>query len=58
MPSDDLAQRILIGLAQAGVHRAGRSQNLDPEISNQPCSFYDWRLARPMGLVYIPTTST
>ena len=42
---DDLAQRILNGLAQAGVHRA----LVDPKTwtllkwLDEPCPFYDWR---------------
>jgi hypothetical protein len=43
--TDDLAQQILDGLAQAGVHRA----LVDPESwtllkwLDEPCTFYDWR---------------
>lgn len=43
--TDDLAQRILNGLAQAGVHRA----LVDPKNwsllkwLDEPCTFYDWR---------------
>jgi triple sensor domain protein len=45
MSIGDLAQRILNGLAQAGVHRAV----VDPESwtllkwLDEPCPFYDWR---------------
>lgn len=43
--ADDLAQRILNGLAQAGVHRALvdlKSWTLLKWL-DEPCSFYDWR---------------
>lgn len=43
--SDDLAQRILNGLAQAGVHRALidlQNWNLLKWL-DEPCTFYDWR---------------
>jgi triple sensor domain protein len=43
--TDDLAQRILHGLAQAGVHRALvdlKSWNLLKWL-DEPCTFYDWR---------------
>ncbi|WP_156686373.1 PAS domain-containing protein [Mycobacterium sp. Marseille-P9652] len=43
--TDDLAQRILSGLAQAGVHRA--LVDLDKwtllKWLDEPCPFYDWR---------------
>ncbi|OBJ04337.1 hypothetical protein A5660_18875 [Mycobacterium alsense] len=43
--TDDLAQRILNGLAQAGVHRA--LVDLDSwtllKWLDEPCTFYDWR---------------
>lgn len=42
---DDLAQRILSGLAQAGVHRALVDLNNWTLLKwlDEPCSFYDWR---------------
>jgi Rv3651-like, C-terminal domain/Rv3651-like, middle domain/Rv3651-like, N-terminal len=42
---DDLAQRILNGLAQAGVHRALVDLNNWTLLKwlDEPCSFYDWR---------------
>jgi Family of unknown function (DUF5628)/Domain of unknown function (DUF5593) len=42
---DDLAQRILQGLAQAGVHRALFDLNNWTLLKwlDEPCSFYDWR---------------
>ncbi|MCV7077480.1 PAS domain-containing protein [Mycobacterium szulgai] len=42
---DDLAQRILNGLAQAGVHRALVDLNTWTLLKwlDEPCSFYDWR---------------
>ncbi|MEE6177092.1 PAS domain-containing protein [Mycobacterium sp. 050134] len=43
--TDDLAQRILSGLAQAGVHRALvdlKNWNLLKWL-DEPCPFYDWR---------------
>jgi hypothetical protein len=43
--TDDLAQRILHGLAQAGVHRALFDLNTWTLLKwlDEPCSFYDWR---------------
>ena len=43
--TDDLAQRILHGLAQAGVHRALFDLNTWTLLKwlDDPCSFYDWR---------------
>ena len=43
--TDDLAQRILHGLAQAGVHRALVDTNTWSLLKwlDEPCSFYDWR---------------
>jgi hypothetical protein len=45
VPIDDLAQRILNGLAQAGVHRALVDLNNWSLLKwlDEPCSFYDWR---------------
>jgi hypothetical protein len=43
--ADDLAQRILNGLAQSGVHRALfdlKTWNLLKWL-DEPCPFYDWR---------------
>lgn len=42
---DDLAQRILNGLAQAGVHRALVDPNNWTLLKwlDEPCNFYDWR---------------
>jgi len=42
---DDLAQRILNGLAQAGVHRALVDLNTWTLLKwlDEPCPFYDWR---------------
>jgi hypothetical protein len=42
---DDLAQRILNGLAQAGVHRAIFDLKTWTLLKwlDEPCSFYDWR---------------
>jgi hypothetical protein len=46
--TDDLAQRILHGLAQAGVHRALVDVNNWSLLKwlDEPCSFYDWRGAK------------
>ncbi|GAB7146707.1 PAS domain-containing protein [Mycobacterium riyadhense] len=46
---DDLAQRILNGLAQAGVHRALVDLNNWTLLKwlDEPCSFYDWRVNEP-----------
>ena len=43
--ADDLAQRILSGLAQAGVHRALVDLNNWSLLKwlDEPCPFYDWR---------------
>lgn len=43
--TDDLAQRILSGLAQAGVHRAlvDLSNWTLLKWLDEPCTFYDWR---------------
>jgi hypothetical protein len=43
--TDDLAQRILSGLAQAGVHRALIDLNNWSLLKwlDDPCTFYDWR---------------
>jgi hypothetical protein len=43
--ADDLAQRILNGLAQAGVHRAlvDLSNWTLLKWLDEPCTFYDWR---------------
>ncbi len=43
--ADDLAQRILNGLAQAGVHRALVDLNNWTLLKwlDEPCAFYDWR---------------
>lgn len=43
--TDDLAQRILSGLAQAGVHRALIDLNNWALLKwlDEPCTFYDWR---------------
>ena len=43
--TDDLAQRILSGLAQAGVHRALVDLNNWTLLKwlDEPCTFYDWR---------------
>jgi Family of unknown function (DUF5628)/Domain of unknown function (DUF5593) len=43
--ADDLAQRILNGLAQAGVHRALADPNNWTLLKwlDEPCAFYDWR---------------
>ena len=43
--ADDLAQRILNGLAQAGVHRALVNLKTWTLLKwlDEPCSFYDWR---------------
>jgi Family of unknown function (DUF5628)/Domain of unknown function (DUF5593) len=43
--TDDLAQRILSGLARAGVHRAIVDLNNWTLLKwlDEPCSFYDWR---------------
>lgn len=43
--TDDLAQRILSGLAQAGVHRALLDLNNWTLLKwlDEPCPFYDWR---------------
>ncbi len=45
LPADDLAQRILNGLAQAGVHRALVDLNTWNLLKwlDEPCTFYDWR---------------
>ncbi|WP_158018541.1 PAS domain-containing protein [Mycobacterium basiliense] len=45
VPMDDLAQRILKGLAQAGVHRALVDLNTWTLLKwlDEPCAFYDWR---------------
>ena len=42
---DDLAQRILNGLAQPGVHRALFDLKTWTLLKwlDEPCSFYDWR---------------
>ena len=42
---DELAQRILQGLAQAGVHRALFDLNNWTLLKwlDEPCTFYDWR---------------
>jgi hypothetical protein len=47
--TDDLAQRILNGLAQAGVHRALADLNNWTLLKwlDDPASFYDWRLNDP-----------
>ncbi len=50
--TDDLAQRILSGLAQAGVHRALVDLNNWTLLKwlDEPCTFHDWRgseTARP-----------
>lgn len=46
--TDDLAQRILSGLAQAGVHRALVDLNNWTLLKwlDEPCPFYDWRGSR------------
>lgn len=51
VPVDDLAQRILIGLAQAGVHRALVDLKTWTLLKwlDQPCSFYDWRRSAADG---------
>ncbi|BBZ47017.1 PAS domain-containing protein [Mycobacterium parmense] len=43
--TDDLAQRILSGLAQAGVHRALVDLNNWTLLKwlDEPCTFYDWK---------------
>ncbi|MDT5139355.1 MAG: hypothetical protein QOD58_3617 [Mycobacterium sp.] len=43
--ADDLAQRILNGLAQAGVHRALVNLKTWTLLKwlDEPCAFYDWR---------------
>jgi hypothetical protein len=43
--ADDLAQRILHGLAQAGVHRALVDLHNWTLLKwlDEPCTFYDWR---------------
>ena len=43
--TDDLAQRILNGLAQAGVHRALFDLKTWTLLKwlDEPCPFYDWR---------------
>lgn len=45
MSTDDLAQRILSGLAQAGVHRALVDLNNWTLLKwlDEPCTFYDWK---------------
>jgi hypothetical protein len=45
MSADDLAQRILNGLAQAGVHRALVDLHNWTLLKwlDEPCTFYDWR---------------
>jgi hypothetical protein len=45
--TDDLAQRILNGLAQAGVHRALVDLNNWTLLKrlDEPCPFYDWRVS-------------
>jgi hypothetical protein len=47
--ADDLAQRILNGLAQAGVHRAlVNPQNWTLlKWLDEPCPFYNWRVSEP-----------
>jgi Family of unknown function (DUF5628)/Domain of unknown function (DUF5593) len=47
--ADDLAQRILNGLAQAGVHRAIFDLKTWTLLKwlDEPCSFYDWRGSEP-----------
>lgn len=44
-PADDLTQRILNGLARAGVHRALVDLNNWTLLKwlDEPCPFYDWR---------------
>lgn len=51
VPVDDLAQRIRIGLAQAGVHRALVDLKTWTLLKwlDQPCSFYDWRRSAADG---------
>ncbi|BBZ50682.1 DUF5593 domain-containing protein [Mycobacterium heidelbergense] len=46
--TDDLAQRILHGLAQAGVHRALVDLHNWALLKwlDEPCTFYDWRGAK------------
>lgn len=51
VPADDLAQRILKGLAQAGVHRALfdlKNRRLLKWL-DEPCPFYDWRAGETDG---------
>jgi hypothetical protein len=47
--ADDLAQRILNGLAQAGVHRALADPNNWTLLKwlDEPCPFYNWRVNEP-----------
>jgi hypothetical protein len=47
--ADDLAQRILNGLAQAGVHRALADLNNWALLKwlDEPCPFYNWRVNEP-----------
>lgn len=49
VPVDDLAQKILDGLAQAGVHRALVDLNTWTLLKwlDEPCPFYDWRVNEP-----------
>ncbi|KAA1249144.1 hypothetical protein F0Q45_16715 [Mycobacterium simiae] len=49
VPIDGLAQRILDGLAQAGVHRALVDLNTWTLLKwlDEPCPFYDWRANEP-----------
>lgn len=49
VPVDDLAQKILDGLAQAGVHRALVDLNTWTLLKwlDEPCPFYDWRANEP-----------
>ena len=57
--ADDLAQRILNGLAQAGVHRALvdlKNWTLLKWL-DEPCSFYDWRGNEPTNSGCIPMTT-
>lgn len=51
MPTDQLAQQILHGLAQPGVHRALFDLNNWTLLKwlDEPCSFYDWRRASTSG---------
>lgn len=51
VPIDDLARRILNGLAQVGVHRALVDLNNWSLLKwlDEPCSFYDWRRSEEDG---------